>query len=295
MRGLVGFLIVCLCSAPALGAEPEKPAATVARGGKKGALKVDPNDIVGTGKKRFSQKDEELIIRDFFKDRRDGFYVDAGCAFPRSYSTTFYLESRLGWSGIGIDAVPSYAEGWKKLRPRGKFVNYLVTDRSGEEDTFYEADYAPISSIHERIAGPKHKTVKVPTITLNDLLEQNGVEKVDFVSMDIEGAQLAALRAFDIEKYRPELLCVEVWLPDQKEIVAYFEKHGYERIVDYAKYDWVNWYFAPKDHPRLAEIAARENARPKPTPGPSAAAPAASATPAASAIPDESATPATTP
>ena len=138
------------------------------------------------------------------------------------------------------------------------------------------ADYRPISSIHERIAGPKHKEVKVPTITLNDLLEQNGVEKVDFVSMDIEGAQLAALRAFDIEKYAPELLCVEVWLPDQKEIVAYFERHGYKRIVEYGKYDWVNWYFAPKDHPRLEEIAARERARPTLPPAPSAAPPALS-------------------
>jgi FkbM family methyltransferase len=271
VRGLAGVVIVLLCSAPALGAEPEKDVATAVPGAQRGARKVDVNDIIGTQKKRFSQQDEELIIRDFFKDRRDGFYVDAGCAFARSYSTTFYLESRLGWSGIGIDAVPSYADGWKKHRPRGKFVNYLVTDRSGEEDTFYVADYHPISSIHEKIAGPKHTKVKVPTITLNDLLEQNGVEKVDLVSMDIEGAQLAALRAFDIEKYRPELLCVEVWLPDQKEIVAYFEQHGYKRIVDYARYDWVNWYFAPKDHPRLAEIAARESARPQQTPSPTTA------------------------
>ena len=61
-------------------------------------------DILGTEKKRYSQHNEELIIRDFFQDRREGFFLDVGCAWPIRNSTTYYLEKHLGWSGIGIDA-----------------------------------------------------------------------------------------------------------------------------------------------------------------------------------------------
>ena len=37
-------------------------------------------DILGTEKTLYSQHDEELIIRDFFQDRREGFFLDVGCA-----------------------------------------------------------------------------------------------------------------------------------------------------------------------------------------------------------------------
>lgn len=37
-----------------------------------------PADILEKGQKLYSQHDEELIIRHFFDDRRDGFFVDVG-------------------------------------------------------------------------------------------------------------------------------------------------------------------------------------------------------------------------
>jgi hypothetical protein len=232
---------------------------------------AEPKDIIGTEKKVYSQHDEELIIRDFFQDRRDGFFVDAGCAYPRKYSTTFYLEERLGWTGIGIDALASYGPAWAKERPKSKFFAFLVTGHTTAENTFFESSYRPLSSIHKDIAGPTGKEIKVPSTTLNDLLERNGVKKIDFLSMDIEGAQLAALSAFDIDKYKPELICMEQWPPDQKALLEYFKTHKYKWITQYLRHDWVNWYFAPEDHPRLPEIAKREAARP-PKVRPSAAA-----------------------
>jgi hypothetical protein len=41
------------------------------------------------GKALYSQKNEELVIRDFFRDRRGGFFLDVGCAFPKNGSTTY--------------------------------------------------------------------------------------------------------------------------------------------------------------------------------------------------------------
>ena len=38
--------------------------------------------------KRYSLFDEELIIRDFFQDRRDGVFLDVGCAWPIGASNT---------------------------------------------------------------------------------------------------------------------------------------------------------------------------------------------------------------
>jgi len=63
--------------------------------------------------------------------------------------------------------------------------------------------------------------------------------------MDIEGSEPAALRGFDIERFKPELVCIEASKSIRTEIQAYFAAHGYERIDKYLAYDMVNWYYAP--------------------------------------------------
>ena len=72
------------------------------------------------------------------------------------------------------------------------------------------------------------------------------VEKIDFMSMDIEGAQMEALAGFTIEEHKPELVCIEAYAPDRDKILAFFQNHGYERIDRYLEHDQVNWYFTPK-------------------------------------------------
>jgi hypothetical protein len=92
------------------------------------------DDILTKGEKLYSQMNEELIIRHFFDDRRDGFFLDVGAFDWKKASTSLYLERHLGWSGIAIDAQKIYAEGYRKNRPRTKFFTYLVTDHSGVLD-----------------------------------------------------------------------------------------------------------------------------------------------------------------
>ena len=82
---------------------------------------------------RWSQGFEELIVRDFFGDRKQGFYVDVGCNLPRKNSTTYDLERRLGWTGVGIDVIPRYGKAWKRMRPRSTFVHAAVSSADGEK------------------------------------------------------------------------------------------------------------------------------------------------------------------
>lgn len=208
-------------------------------------------DIIGTAKKIYSQFDEEIVIRDFFQDRRDGFFLDVGCSLPRKNSTTFYLEERLGWKGIGVDALPGYAPLWAKVRPNSKFLNFLVIDEVKEQHTFYGADWPGVSSVHkqqvEKMVGDRYDEIQVPSITIDKLLEAAEVEKIDFLSMDIEGAQMQALAGFDINRWKPDLVCIEAYVPDRPEMLAWFADRGYERLDQYLKTDHINWYFAPKE------------------------------------------------
>jgi FkbM family methyltransferase len=209
--------------------------------------------IVATEKKLYSHGKEEIIIRDFFQDRRGGFFLDVGCGRPIQDSNSYYLEEHLQWSGIGVDALPDMASKWKKSRPASKFFNFIVTDHAETVEPFYRAKLKvrDISSIQKPETGPgggavQSEEIQIPTTTLTKLLEESGVAKVDFLSMDIEGAELLALAGFDVERFRPELACIEAKPVNRAGILKYFADHGYVKVDRYQKYDRTNYYFAPR-------------------------------------------------
>lgn len=206
--------------------------------------------FVESENKLYSQNDEELLIRHFFSDRRSGFFLDVGAFEWKRASTTLYLEHHLGWKGIAIDANPRFADGYLNNRPNSEFLNYFVSDHSGDSQSLVLA--GPLSSSSEAHVRsfPNMKNVDlpsidVPTITLNELLDQRQVKEIDFLSMDIELGEPAALAGFDIERFRPDLVCIEASASVRDQITSYFGAHGYERIDEYLAYDSVNWYYRP--------------------------------------------------
>jgi FkbM family methyltransferase len=223
-----------------------------------GRCEEQTTDILWTQQKQHSLGNEDLIIRDFFQDKRDGFFVDIGCAWPIKNSNTYYLENDLGWTGIGVDALSEYAEGWAKLRPRSKFLNFLVTAESDKPEKFYKV-VGPGMSTAEKGVADHLKVVgelEVRGITLDDLLERNGVKEIDLLSIDVEGHQKSVLAGFDLQRWKPKLVCVE---DDGLFSVPWFKERGYEPIERYRLRDIANWYFAPKE---LAQAAnARETER----------------------------------
>jgi FkbM family methyltransferase len=245
---------ICLCACialPACSQEPRTDPSPVATPSPPPARRDILGKKLAQKKVLYSQHNEELIIRDFFQDRRAGFFLDVGCAWPKKYNNTYFLESALGWSGIGIDALPEYAPAWKSERRNSRFFNYMVTDHSGSIEKFFRAAELPgISSVAPRKAFSrkkvKYEEIRVPTITLTKLLEDAGVERIDLLSMDIEGHEPTALAGFDIDRFRPELVCIEVYHAGQEKLRTYFADHGYERIERYVQYDGANQYFTPK-------------------------------------------------
>ncbi len=248
MRFLIPWavLLVALVTVTACGQNDVAPSSDQAR-----HAEFD-EEFLTDGEKLYSQFKEELIIRHFFKDRRNGFFVDVGCSVPIKGRTTYYLEKHLGWSGIGVDALPGYAEAWKRERPQSVFLSYLVTDHSGSMDAFYRTEIEGLSSTEKNrvfwwkgvateLAGEE---IKVPSITMNKLLEDQGVSEIDFLSMDIEGSEPGALAGFDIQRFKPKLVCIEAAPATRISILEYFNSHGYKRIEEYEKHDKVNWYFS---------------------------------------------------
>jgi len=56
-----------------------------------------------------------------------------------------------------------------------------------------------------------NKKIKIPTDTLNSIIERSPFEnpQIDFMSIDVEGSELNVLKNFDFIKYSPKILVVE--------------------------------------------------------------------------------------
>ena len=197
------------------------------------------------GKPLYSQDDEETLIRAFFADRRGGFFLDIGAGDPIRHSTTYYLEHHLGWSGIAVDAIAEYAAAYALRRPRTRFASYFAGEKSQATHDFFVSEERDFSSETGRDPrGGTYQRRSVPTIALDDLLRREGVGRIDFLSMDIEGAEPAALAGLDLVRYPPELACIEIASPESGRAVAErFALAGCREVTAYRAADAINRYY----------------------------------------------------
>ena len=194
---------------------------------------------------RHSWHYEEWFILEFFEGLDDGFYLDVGACDWISGSNSIGLEKEYNWSGIAIDAQASYRDGYLKNRPNATFFTFFISDKSDSTEVLNIARIGPQSTAKDSASSEFVDSVEVPTITLNDLLERENVEKVDFVNLDIEGFEIQALQGFDLSKYQPKLLCIETIGDNAPIVEEMLLKHGYKPIQPWSESDTHNVYYSP--------------------------------------------------
>lgn len=211
-----------------------------------GVLEAEP--LKRYGPTRWSRNYEEWIIRDYFQDKRDGVFIDVGANHFRDENNTYFLETALGWSGVAIDALAEFGKDYVKHRPRTKFVAMFASNTEDAVIEFFAADNHLVSSANSDFVRRENATGtarRVPTTTLDAVLRKAGVTKVNFLSMDIELSEPKALAGFDIDRYRPELVCIEAHPEVRQEVLDYFAEHDYVLVGKYLRADPLNLYFRP--------------------------------------------------
>jgi FkbM family methyltransferase len=201
------------------------------------------------GPAKNSEHEEEWILREALRDRRGGVFVDVGSSHFQQNSNTYFLEKALGWSGVAIDPLESFAADYAAHRPRTRFVPLFVADRSHALVKFFVNPSQTLVSSSQpeftRRWGKDVSAIDVRTITLDDLLGELGVTQIDFLSMDIELSEPKALAGFSIQKFRPALVCIEAHPEVRQAILDYFARNGYVAIARYLRVDEQNLWFKP--------------------------------------------------
>jgi FkbM family methyltransferase len=182
-----------------------------------------------------SQNGEDRWLDAHFGARRSGFFVEVGAYDGVHLSNTYHFEQS-GWTGVLVEPDPQMADRCRRERPRSRTFQCAAGDRAGEI-SFYKVaggeaySTTSLSAAHrERLnrMGLAWREVRVAVRTLDSILEEAHAPDVDFVSIDVEGGELAVLRGFDIRRWKPAVVLVETNAARRHpEIRRYFVANGY--------------------------------------------------------------------
>eukprot|EP01036_Dinobryon_divergens_P025675 gene25675-34248_t len=169
--------------------------------------------------KSHSQQDsqQDVLVSLLLKDKSKGFFVDLAANHYKARSNSYNIEQYDDWNGLCIEPNPSYLLGLLSYRKCLIFVN-PVSDKLNEIVKF--------RFHHDGLfGGIEDEDSYLYTVTLETLLDFVEAPKVvDYLSLDVEGAEENVLRHFNFSKYNFSMITVE--RPNQR-LHSRLTAHGY--------------------------------------------------------------------
>ena len=206
------------------------------------ALRLTWQEAIGGGVSYPSEigQDKWVLVK-MFPSVGNGYFLDVGSGHGTIGSNTKALEER-GWTGICVDPFPIHMEGRTCAMARE-----VVSSVSGQTVKFHT--HAGLGGIADTLGKWKEEAQKSPaveltTVTLGEILERHQAPAfIHFMSIDIEGAELEALKGIPLDKYRFGAMAIEhnEEEPKRTDLINYLRQHGYGRVHTYRQDD----FFAP--------------------------------------------------
>jgi len=174
-----------------------------------------------------------------FEDE-DLFYVDIGANDGITVSNTAYFEMDMGWKGICIEPHPTAFEKLEQSRPNSINLNICISDEDGVVDFLSIDGYSEMLSGIQKHYHPNHidrinreisqkggtkQTLKIISKTLKNVLNENNVEKVDYLSIDTEGSEYQILNSIDFDSVDIRVISTEN--SSKKDIKGFLDSKGY--------------------------------------------------------------------
>ena len=169
---------------------------------------------------------EDTAILDYFKDKKSGFYVDVGCYHPIHRNNTYLLHKQ-NWRGINIDVSQFSVELFDHLRPDDLNYNCAVSNKNETVKLFFQKELSQLSTIEndqaKKVFQGNIKEKEIQAFSLDEILNRDKYKnvKIDFLNIDVEGADFKVLDGLSFQKFNPELICVEIHDKEIKESKIY--------------------------------------------------------------------------
>jgi len=205
----------------------------------------------------YAQNLEDYHLSLAFAGQTIGTYVDVGAGHPVADNVSFWFYER-GWQGIVVEPQAELAAMYKWLRPRDIAVCGLIGRSCGEIDFHVFDRLHGLSTTREDVAhkarafGADYRTFRAPVTTLAQLCESYDLASIDFLKIDVEGAEGDVLFGGDWKRFRPKVIIAEAITPmasepSWQEWEPLLIAQGYHFVL----FDTLNRFYVAQEYPEI--------------------------------------------
>ena len=157
-----------------------------------------------SGRKHFSQISQSQFVDRLLKGRRQGVFLECGAADRERLSNSLFFELHRNWTGILIEANPLFHRALLSKNRNAYVVrSCLSTTLKPQTVEFKLADLGGgiYSKMHNATVRQFHldnkPSIDIQCFPLTSITAALGIQHVDYLSLDVEGAELDILSTVD--------------------------------------------------------------------------------------------------
>ena len=185
------------------------------------------------------------------KSKRQGFFIEAGACNGESISNTLLFEIKHNWTGLLVEPNPDFFEDLKRRNRNAWILPHCLSTQRKVEIVEFDASFynggiilpgktlpSDISRAEKRSTRHKYeRTIKVQCFPLQSVLKAIGKSKVDYFSLDIEGAEYPVLNTIEYDKVDIGTISVEInhagkiFDGSREDIKELMENNGYDFVT----------------------------------------------------------------
>ena len=203
-----------------------------------------------TGKKEgtysWSQYDQDSVVDNILKQKRDGFFLEIGGYDGELHSNTLFFERQRGWDGLLVEANPfTFKQMLSRHRTCGQVHSCISNTLKSMDFKIAGGITSSVQTISQTHSDRIKKAIEVygkkkqwegagnvvttNCYALSSILDTMGVSHVDYFSLDVEGAEVHILNSIDFKKISFGVISIEVQV-NREQIYKIMMKNGYKRV-----------------------------------------------------------------
>jgi FkbM family methyltransferase len=197
----------------------------------------------------YSQYNQDSFLETkVFKGYENGFFVDVGAHDGISFNNTLFFEKKRGWTGINIEPIKTIYDKLIVNRPNCDNINLAISDKEGFETFIMNEGYVEMLSglaktydarhmarLKDEIIfhGGKTQEIQIPTKRLESIFNDKNVKHINYLSIDVEGAEEIVIKSIDFSKVFIDVIGFENnYANNSVPIIDYLKTKDYEVFYD---------------------------------------------------------------
>jgi FkbM family methyltransferase len=211
----------------------------------------------------YSQVGQDKFVNEhYFKNMRNGTFVEIGAYNGVCFSNSYFFEKELDWRGLCIEPVPRVFADLQKSRTctciqaamagtEGvmQFVDIEKLEELSGLKKFFDEEPHRWHVVNLYLAstpGSSYKIIDIPVITFNKTMDEHGITRVDYLSIDTEGSELDIIKSIDFDRIAIYVISVEN-NENTHDVRDILESKGFTFVTKFNGFDdlYVNHAHAP--------------------------------------------------